>query len=87
MQDYDNARKYLNIFYYLGFKKFLAELMNKKYTYYNDRGNLELNEIQNDLKSIIDSFRPHIYERLILIDNLSNEAIFELFKKDTHIMI
>ncbi|GEQ06568.1 DNA-binding protein [Staphylococcus gallinarum] len=83
MQDYDNSRKYLNIFYYLGFKKFLGELMNKKYTYYNDRGNLELNEIQNDLKSIIDSFRPRIYERLILIDNLSNEDIFELFKR-TH---
>lgn len=83
MQDYDNARKYLNIFYYLSFKKFLGDLINKKYTYYDDRGNLELDEIQNDLKGMIEYSRPRIYERLILIENLSNEAIFDLFKKDT----
>ncbi|MCE5003457.1 SAP domain-containing protein [Staphylococcus pseudoxylosus] len=83
MQDYDNARKYLNIFYYLGFKKFLEDLINTKYRYYDNRGNLELDEIQNDLKGMIDSYRPSIYERLILIENLSNETIFGLFKKDT----
>lgn len=83
MQDYDNARKYLNIFYYLCFKNFLEDLINKKYSYYDDRGNLVLDEIQNDLKSIIDSPYSKIYERLILIEELSKEAIFELFKKDT----
>lgn len=83
LKDYDNARKYLNIFYYLGFKNFLEDLINKKYSYYDEKGNLELDEIQNDLKGMIDSSRPSIYERLILNENLSNDAIFELFKKDT----
>lgn len=83
MQDYDNARKYLNIFYYLGFKKFLEDLINKKYSYYDDKGNLVLDEIQNDLKGMVDTPYSNIYERLILIEDLSKETIFELFKKDT----
>lgn len=83
MQDYDSARKYLNVFYYFNFKNFLDDLTGNKYTYYDDKGNIEMNKIQDELKDMISSFRSHIYERIIHIENLSNETIFELFKKDT----
>lgn len=83
MRDYYNSRKYLNIFYYLSFKKFLEDLINNKYSYYDDRGNLELEKIQKYLSGMGISFYSNIYERLIFSENLSNETIFELFKKDT----
>lgn len=57
--------------------------MNKKYTYYDDEGNIQLDEIQDELKYLVGSNRKQIYERLILIENLSNDTIFELFKNDT----
>ncbi|HDZ3287320.1 TPA: DNA-binding protein, partial [Staphylococcus aureus] len=40
-------------------------------------------EIQNDLNRFINSSASDMYERLIYNKNLSNNIIFELFKKDT----
>ncbi|WP_436962371.1 SAP domain-containing protein [Staphylococcus shinii] len=83
MKDYNNARKYLNIFFYLNFENLLEGLMSEKYTYYDDGGNIELDKIQNELQPLINQHYDYIYERLILIENFSNETIFEFFKKDT----
>ncbi|HGO1698663.1 TPA: DNA-binding protein, partial [Staphylococcus aureus] len=44
---------------------------------------IDLNEIQNDLNRFINSSASDLYERLIYNKNLSNNIIFELFKKDT----
>lgn len=53
------------------------------YSYYDSKGNIDLNEIQNDLNRFINSSASDLYERLIYNKNLSNNIIFELFKKDT----
>ncbi|MBJ6167202.1 DNA-binding protein, partial [Staphylococcus aureus] len=44
---------------------------------------IDLNKIQHALNSMIDRRASDIYERLIYNENLSNNIIFELFKKDT----
>ncbi|RIN27739.1 SAP domain-containing protein [Staphylococcus succinus] len=82
-QDYDNARKYLNIFLYFNFKNFLDDLTNSRYPYYDDKGNLILDKIQDKLINMISSHYDRIFERLILIEKLSNETMFEMFKNDT----
>ncbi|MBJ6203256.1 DNA-binding protein, partial [Staphylococcus aureus] len=82
-KDYDNARKYSNIYLYFGLKGFLEKLMNDKYSYYDNNGDIDLNKIQHALNSMIDRRASDIYERLIYNENLSNNIIFELFKKDT----
>lgn len=53
------------------------------YSYYDSKGNIDLNEIQNDLNRFINSSASGMYERLIYNENLSNNIMFELFKKDT----
>lgn len=53
------------------------------YSYYDSKGNIDLNEIQNDLNRFINSSASDLYERLIYNKNLSNNIIFELFKKGT----
>lgn len=83
MKDYDNARKYLNIFYYLNFKHILDSLMNSKYTYYDDEGNLNIDKIENDLQHIVNNHYKYIYETLIYIEKLSKKDLLEIFKKDT----
>ncbi|MCG9825248.1 SAP domain-containing protein [Staphylococcus argenteus] len=82
VKDYDNARKYSNIYLYFGLRDFLKKLMSN-YSYYDSKGNIDLNEIQNDLNRFINSSASDMYERLIYNKNLSNNIIFELFKKDT----
>lgn len=82
VKDYDNARKYSNVYLYFGLRDFLKKLMSN-YSYYDSKGNIDLNEIQNDLNRFINSSASDMYERLIYNKNLSNNIIFELFKKDT----
>lgn len=82
VKDYDNARKYSNIYLYFGLRDFLKKLMSN-YSYYDSKGNIDLNEIQNDLNRFINSSASDMYERLIYNENLSNNIMFELFKKDT----
>ncbi len=82
VKDYDNARKYSNVYLYFGLRGFLEKLMSD-YSYYDDKGNLDLNEIQNDLNRFINSSASDMYEILIYNENLSNIIMFELFKKDT----
>ncbi|ELG8227930.1 TPA: SAP domain-containing protein [Staphylococcus aureus] len=82
VKDYDNARKYSNVYLYFGLRDFLKKLMSN-YSYYDSKGNIDLNEIQNDLNRFINSSAFDLYERLIYNKNLSNNIIFELFKKDT----
>ncbi|HDH6675436.1 TPA: SAP domain-containing protein [Staphylococcus aureus] len=82
VKDYDNARKYSNVYLYFGLRDFLKKLMSN-YSYYDSKGNIDLNEIQNDLNRFINSSASDLYERLIYNKNLSNNIIFELFKKDT----
>ncbi|HHZ9606066.1 TPA: SAP domain-containing protein [Staphylococcus aureus] len=82
VKDYDNARKYSNIYLYFGLRDFLKKLMSN-YSYYDSKGNIDLNEIQNDLNRFINSSASGMYERLIYNENLSNNIMFELFKKDT----
>ena len=82
VKDYDNARKYSNVYLYFGLRDFLKRLMSN-YSYYDSKGNIDLNEIQNDLNRFINSSAFDLYERLIYNKNLSNNIIFELFKKDT----
>ncbi|HDP2765464.1 TPA: SAP domain-containing protein [Staphylococcus aureus] len=83
VKDYGNARKYSNIYLYLGLKGFLEKLMNDMYSYYDNNGDINLNKIQNALNRFINSSASDMYERLIYNKNLSNNIIFELFKKDT----
>lgn len=82
VKDYDNARKYSNIYLYFGLRDFLKKLMSN-YSYYDSKGNIDLNEIQNDLNRFINSSASGMYERLIYNENLSNNIMIELFKKDT----
>ncbi|MFT4363802.1 SAP domain-containing protein [Staphylococcus aureus] len=82
VKDYDNARKYSNVYLYFGLKDFLKNLMSN-YSYYDSKGNIDLNEIQNDLNRFINSSASDMYEILIYNENLSNIIMFELFKKDT----
>ncbi|MBE5661310.1 SAP domain-containing protein [Staphylococcus sp. SS21] len=82
VKDYDNARKYSNIYLYFGLRDFLKKLMSN-YSYYDSKGNIDLNEIQNDLNRFINSSASDMYERLIYNENLSNNIMFALFKKDT----
>lgn len=82
VKDYDNVRKYSNVYLYFGLRGFLEKLMSD-YSYYDDKGNLDLNEIQNDLNRFINSSASDMYEILIYNENLSNIIMFELFKKDT----
>ncbi|CAC6811910.1 SAP domain-containing protein [Staphylococcus aureus] len=83
VKDYGNARKYSNIYLYLGLKGFLEKLMNDMYSYYDNNGNINLNKIQNALNSMVNHRASDIYERLIYNENLSNNIMIELFKKDT----
>ncbi|HGN7350671.1 TPA: SAP domain-containing protein [Staphylococcus aureus] len=83
VKDYGNARKYSNIYLYLGLKGFLEKLMNDMYSYYDNNGDINLNKIQNALNSMINHRASDIYERLIYNENLSNNIMIELFKKDT----
>ncbi|HDE0568180.1 TPA: DNA-binding protein, partial [Staphylococcus aureus] len=71
-----------NVYLYFGLRDFLKKLMSN-YSYYDSKGNIDLNEIQNDLNRFINSSASDLYERLIYNKNLSNNIIFELFKKDT----
>ncbi|HHV8922203.1 TPA: SAP domain-containing protein [Staphylococcus aureus] len=83
VKDYGNARKYSNIYLYLGLKGFLEKLMNDMFSYYDNNGDINLNKIQNALNSMINHRASDIYERLIYNENLSNNIMIELFKKDT----
>lgn len=83
VKDYGNARKYSNIYLYLALKGFLEKLMNDMYSYYDNNGDINLNKIQNALNIMINHRASDIYERLIYNENLSNNIMIELFKKDT----
>ncbi|HCY6736856.1 TPA: SAP domain-containing protein [Staphylococcus aureus] len=82
VKDYDNARKYSNVYLYFGLRDFLEKLMSD-YSYYDDKGNLDLDEIQDDLNRFINSCVFDMYDILIYNENSSNIIMFELFKKDT----
>lgn len=53
------------------------------YSYYDNNGDINLNKIQNALNIMINHRASDIYERLIYNENLSNNIMIELFKKDT----
>ncbi len=57
--------------------------MNDMYSYYDNNGDINLNKIQNALNIMINHRASDIYERLIYNENLSNNIMIELFKKDT----
>lgn len=77
-KDYANARKYLNILQYFQLKTIVDEVLTSKYPYYDDEGNLILYKIER----AITLYQEDTYENLIFIQELSNDNIYELFKKD-----
>ncbi|MGJ7589118.1 SAP domain-containing protein [Staphylococcus shinii] len=78
-KDFEHARKYTNIYLYLTIRDLLYNLQNANYLFYEDDGELDLNRLQTKL----DFYHESIYERMLLIDRLSNEHIYKLFKEDT----
>lgn len=79
-KDNDRARKYYNLAYYLQIQNLLDKLREPYSLYYDAYGKFNEKQLENDLTPYY--FNQAIYEQLILVDNLSNKDMYEMFVKD-----
>lgn len=81
--DNENARKYYHLSYSIDINKTLENLKSDSYFYYDSEGNFEKDRLKSKLTSYSYYEMFEIYNQLILIDELSNERIHDLFIEDT----
>ena len=81
--DNENARKYYHLSYSIDINKTLEDLKSDSYFYYDSEGNFEKDRLKRKLTSYSYYEMFEIYNQLILIDELSNERIHDLFIEDT----
>lgn len=84
IKDLNNARKSYNLAYYLVNKYNLDELEDSRSFYYEFNGDLKEDIFKRDLKPYFFDEITEVYEQLIFIDRLTNDAIYNLFINDVN---